>query len=129
MFIQKFIRLFCVAACISKYSSGALHYFPNFHNIKNPRETDRFEGTLRRYFTRKIGFESVMRIRCTRGEIKWEFVNPRTAELFTNPRAAESFASIFHHLKLELPTRFPASNDEKYYSLWKTDMSDIELLD
>ena len=120
MFLQKFIRLFCVAACISKYSSGALHYFPNFHNIKNPRETDRFEGTLRRYFTRKIGFESVMRIRCTRGEIKWEFVNPH---------AAESFASILHHLKLELLTQFPASNDEKYYSLWKTDMSDIELLD
>ena len=27
----------------------------------------KFESALRRYFTRKIGFEAVMRIRCTRG--------------------------------------------------------------
>ena len=27
----------------------------------------KFENALRRYLTRKIGFEAVMRIRCTRG--------------------------------------------------------------
>jgi len=29
---------------------------------------EHFESTLHRYLTRKIGFESVMRIRCTKGE-------------------------------------------------------------
>ena len=37
------------------------------HVTNNPAEAERFEGTLRRYLTRKIGFEAVMRIRCTRG--------------------------------------------------------------
>ena len=36
---------------------------------------------------------------------------------------------IFRHLKLELLSQFPASNDEKYYYLWKIDMSNIKLLD
>ena len=30
--------------------------------------------------------------------------------------AAEFFVSIFPHLKLELLTQFPASNDEKYFN-------------
>ena len=29
---------------------------------------------------------------------------------------------IFHHLKLELLTQFPASNDENHYWLWKIDI-------
>ena len=53
-------------ACISKYSGGSINYFPGL-NPNNHSECDRFESSLRRYFTRKIGFESVMRIRCTRG--------------------------------------------------------------
>ncbi len=44
-----------------------MHYFPGLHATSNPAEAERFEGTLRRYITRKIGFEAVMRIRCTRG--------------------------------------------------------------
>ena len=55
-------------AGISKYSGGALHYFPGMHVNSNPAESDRFVSTLRRYVTRKIGFESVMRIRCSRGQ-------------------------------------------------------------
>ena len=39
------------------------------------------------------------------------------------------FNCIFRHLKLELLTQFPASNDEKYYYFWKIDMSKIKLLD
>ena len=39
------------------------------------------------------------------------------------------FNCIFRHSKLELLTRFPASNDEKYYYLWKKYMSKIKLLD
>jgi len=55
------------AAGISKYSGGTVHYFPGFHSITNPAETEHFESTLHRYLTRKIGFEAVMRIRCTKG--------------------------------------------------------------
>ena len=39
------------------------------------------------------------------------------------------FNCIFRHLKLELLTQFPASNDEKCYYLLKIDMSEIKLLD
>jgi len=56
-----------LAAGISKYSGGTIHYFPGFHSISNPAEVEHFEATLRRYLTRKIGFEAVMRIRCTKG--------------------------------------------------------------
>ena len=45
-----------------------------------------------------------------------------------NPCDAEWCASISRHLKLELLTQFPASNDEKYYYLWKLVISNIELL-
>ena len=31
--------------------------------------------------------------------------------------------SIFHYLKLELLTQFPASNDEKYFSLCQMDIA------
>ena len=37
-----------------------------------------------------------------------------------NPCPAELFVYIFRHLKLELLTQTPASNDEKY--LWKIDI-------
>ena len=46
-----------------------------------------------------------------------------------NPCAAKVFAFIFRHLKLELLTQFPASNDIKYLCLWKIDLSNIVLLD
>ena len=42
---------------------------------------------------------------------------------------ASLFASIFCHLKLELLTQFPASNDKKYLCVWKIDISNIEQLD
>lgn len=54
-------------SCISKYSGGCIQYYPSFHCVKNPSLTEKFETDLRRYLTRKIGFESVMRIRCTKG--------------------------------------------------------------
>jgi len=54
-------------ACIAKYSGGSIHHFPGLNTGHYPGEADRFESTLRRYLTRKIGFEAVMRIRCTRG--------------------------------------------------------------
>ncbi|XP_030046662.1 protein transport protein Sec24B isoform X2 [Microcaecilia unicolor] len=54
-------------ACMSKYSAGCIYYYPSFHHIHNPAEADKLQKDLKRYFTRKIGFEAVMRIRCTKG--------------------------------------------------------------
>ncbi|XP_071362733.1 protein transport protein Sec24B isoform X2 [Trachinotus anak] len=54
-------------ACISKYSAGSIFYYPSFHYIHNPAQLEKFQRDLERYLTRKIGFEAVMRIRCTKG--------------------------------------------------------------
>jgi len=50
-----------------KYSSGTLYHFPNFHFIREQREVKRFQKIFNRYLTRKLGLESVLRIRCSRG--------------------------------------------------------------
>ncbi|XP_028840204.1 protein transport protein Sec24A isoform X2 [Denticeps clupeoides] len=52
---------------ISRYSAGSIYYYPSYHNQHNPSQTERFQKDLKRYLTRKIGFEAVMRIRCTKG--------------------------------------------------------------
>ncbi|XP_028272347.1 protein transport protein Sec24B isoform X2 [Parambassis ranga] len=54
-------------ACISKYSAGSVFYYPSFHYIHNPAQLEKFQRDLGRYLSRKIGFEAVMRIRCTKG--------------------------------------------------------------
>ncbi|XP_052430571.1 protein transport protein Sec24B isoform X3 [Carassius gibelio] len=54
-------------ACVSKYSAGSVFYYPSFHHVHNPAQTQKFQKDLQRYLTRKIGFEAVMRIRCTKG--------------------------------------------------------------
>ncbi|XP_029965333.1 protein transport protein Sec24B isoform X2 [Salarias fasciatus] len=54
-------------ACISKYSAGSIFYYPSFHHIHNPAQLEKLQRDLERYLTRKIGFEAVMRIRCTKG--------------------------------------------------------------
>ena len=46
-----------------------------------------------------------------------------------NPCPAELFQIIFRHLKLELLTQYPASNDEKYFHLWKINICQIEIFD
>ncbi|CAK6957313.1 protein transport protein Sec24A isoform X2 [Scomber scombrus] len=53
--------------CISRYSAGSVYYFPSYHHQHNPAQVERFQKELKRYITRKIGFEAVMRIRCTKG--------------------------------------------------------------
>lgn len=51
---------------ISRFSGGSVQHFPLFkHN--RPILSDKLERCFRRYLIRKIGFEAVMRIRCTRG--------------------------------------------------------------
>jgi protein transport protein SEC24 len=54
-------------SCVSKYSGGEVKYYPGFHVEMFPEQVIRFCVDFKRYLTRKIGFESVMRIRCTRG--------------------------------------------------------------
>ncbi|XP_059096851.1 protein transport protein Sec24A-like [Tigriopus californicus] len=52
---------------ISKFSGGQTQHFSGYHASLNTPQAARFESALRRYLSRKIGFEAVMRIRCTRG--------------------------------------------------------------
>ncbi|XP_062839070.1 protein transport protein Sec24B isoform X2 [Anolis carolinensis] len=54
-------------ACMSKFSAGCIYYYPSFHHIHNPVQAEKLQKDLKRYLTRKIGFEAVMRIRCTKG--------------------------------------------------------------
>ncbi|XP_014322196.1 protein transport protein Sec24B isoform X2 [Myotis lucifugus] len=54
-------------ACMSKYSAGCIYYYPSFHSTHNPSQAEKLQKELKRYLTRKIGFEAVMRIRCTKG--------------------------------------------------------------
>nr|KAF6502492.1 SEC24-like protein B, COPII coat complex component [Molossus molossus] len=54
-------------ACVSKYSAGCIYYYPSFHYTHNPSQAEKLQKELKRYLTRKIGFEAVMRIRCTKG--------------------------------------------------------------
>nr|NVI78019.1 Sec24AB ortholog [Cucujiformia] len=51
---------------ISRFSGGCIHHFPLFKASKTLCN-EAFERSFRRYLTRKVGFEAVMRIRCTRG--------------------------------------------------------------
>ncbi|KPP79102.1 protein transport protein Sec24A-like [Scleropages formosus] len=53
--------------CISRFSAGSVYYYPSYHHQHNPSQVERFQKDLKRYLTRKIGFEAVMRIRCTKG--------------------------------------------------------------
>ncbi|XP_055689103.1 protein transport protein Sec24B [Lutzomyia longipalpis] len=51
---------------ISKFSGGCIHHFPLFNHGK-AQQVEFFKRCFERYLTRKIGFEAVMRVRCTRG--------------------------------------------------------------
>ncbi|CAI4228469.1 unnamed protein product [Auanema sp. JU1783] len=52
---------------VAKFSTGCVYYFPNYHCLNDTVQVKRFEKILSRYLTRKIGFEAVLRIRCSRG--------------------------------------------------------------
>ncbi|KAI5628901.1 protein transport protein Sec24B isoform X1 [Silurus asotus] len=54
-------------ACMSKFSAGSIFYYPAFHHVHTPALRAKLQKDLQRYLTRKIGFEAVMRIRCTKG--------------------------------------------------------------
>ncbi|XP_026286720.1 protein transport protein Sec24A isoform X1 [Frankliniella occidentalis] len=50
----------------ARFSGGCIYHFPLFQS-SNIQLSDSFESAFRRYLERKIGFEAVMRIRCSRG--------------------------------------------------------------
>jgi len=50
----------------AQFSGGSVLYYPDVHGSSSA-SAEALRAGLRRYFTRKIGFEAVMRIRCTRG--------------------------------------------------------------
>lgn len=56
---------------MAKFCGGVIHYYPSLHFLRNSVELRRFEKDFARYLTRKIGFESVLRIRCTKGYSVW----------------------------------------------------------
>lgn len=58
-----------LAGCISRYSAGSIYHYPSYHHQHNPSQVECFQKDLKRYLTRKIGFEAVMRIRCTKGQM------------------------------------------------------------
>lgn len=49
---------------IAKYTAGSLHSYVNFNQ---PRDGERFEAQLHKSLVQPTAFESVMRIRCTKG--------------------------------------------------------------
>ncbi|XP_076684300.1 protein transport protein Sec24AB isoform X1 [Andrena cerasifolii] len=60
---------YCDLATLSgmcKFSGGCIYHLPLFRASKL-QNAETLDKMLRRYLTRKIGFEAVMRIRCTRG--------------------------------------------------------------
>ena len=53
-------------ACIAQVSSGQIYYYPGYHS-NDITMKERVTKDLVHYLTRPIGFEAVMRIRCTQG--------------------------------------------------------------
>ncbi|XP_041976127.1 protein transport protein Sec24A [Aricia agestis] len=51
---------------MSKFSGGSVHHIPLFRGAR-AWQAAQLRRMLARYLTRKIGFEAVMRVRCTRG--------------------------------------------------------------
>ncbi|XP_068630265.1 protein transport protein Sec24A [Battus philenor] len=51
---------------MSKFSAGTVYHIPLFRAAR-AWQADQLTRMLTRYLTRKIGFEAVMRVRCTRG--------------------------------------------------------------
>jgi hypothetical protein len=65
-FLNHLLQTFLfVLAGISRFSGGCIYHFPLF-KVSDTILSDSFERSFRRYLTRKIGFEAVMRIRCSR---------------------------------------------------------------
>ncbi|EDS35483.1 transport protein SEC24 [Culex quinquefasciatus] len=60
------VDLFLLNTGISKFSGGCMHHIPLYCESK-PQLVKTLQKCFERYLTRKVGFEAVMRVRCTRG--------------------------------------------------------------
>lgn len=67
LLLSSCVPFLSLSGCISRYSAGSIYYYPSYHHQHNPAQVECFQKDLKRYLTRKIGFEAVMRIRCTKG--------------------------------------------------------------
>ncbi|KFD52515.1 hypothetical protein M514_06549 [Trichuris suis] len=63
---DRFIDVATVAD-VSKYTGGYIAHYPSFNICNNPTELVRFTEDMNRYLLRKIGFEAVLRVRCSAG--------------------------------------------------------------
>uniref|UniRef100_UPI00358F882D protein transport protein Sec24A-like isoform X2 n=1 Tax=Myxine glutinosa TaxID=7769 RepID=UPI00358F882D len=52
---------------VCQFSSGSVHYYPALHVEHAPAGLQKLKADLQRYLTRKIGFEAIMKIRCSKG--------------------------------------------------------------
>ncbi|MCP9265715.1 Protein transport protein Sec24B [Dirofilaria immitis] len=66
-------------ADMSKFSTGCVFHFPNYHINHDQVQVKRFQKQLNRYLVRKIGFEAVLRIRCTKDLLAMANINPDSA--------------------------------------------------
>uniref|UniRef100_A0A5S6R125 Protein transport protein Sec24B n=1 Tax=Trichuris muris TaxID=70415 RepID=A0A5S6R125_TRIMR len=63
---ERFVDVATVAD-VSKFTGGYIAHYPSFNICNNPTELVRFADDMDRYLLRKIGFEAVLRIRCSAG--------------------------------------------------------------
>ena len=77
----------------ARHSGGSIYTYPGLHTMHNPVEVERFESDLKRYLTRKIGLEAVMRVRCTKGLCRILAVNSEK-KTFTDRIALHCIASM-----------------------------------
>uniref|UniRef100_A0A8C4QFP4 Uncharacterized protein n=1 Tax=Eptatretus burgeri TaxID=7764 RepID=A0A8C4QFP4_EPTBU len=52
---------------VCQFSAGSVHYYPALHVEHAPAGLQKLKADLQRYLTRKIGFEAIMKIRCSKG--------------------------------------------------------------
>ncbi|KAG7283429.1 hypothetical protein CRUP_031482 [Coryphaenoides rupestris] len=101
---QVAVDLFLLSAQYCDLASlGSVYYYPSYHHQHNPCQVERFQKDLKRYLTRKIGFEAVMRIRCTKGFavqmsieenlVDMQVVSFQAALLYTSSKAVDRSVS------------------------------------
>lgn len=54
-------------SCLARHSGGSVFYYPSFNEDRSPALAARFRRELSHVLRRNVGFESVLRIRCTKG--------------------------------------------------------------
>ncbi|KAI0985824.1 hypothetical protein GJ496_010784 [Pomphorhynchus laevis] len=100
---------------LCKSSAGELFHIPQF-NVSNSSMLNRFTKAFTRYLTRPIGFEAVLRVRCSPGISSFSFFGNfllKTADLLNLP-VVNSDASFGIRFKIEEDL---SCNREVYFQL------------